>query len=55
MHDKCAHENERTCCAEAAALVTAVKDGRLTESRLTEAFLRVERFKKVSSWATCAS
>ena len=30
------------------------KDGRLTESRLTDAFLRVERFKKVSRWAACA-
>jgi beta-N-acetylhexosaminidase len=38
----------------AAALVTAVQEGRLEEARLTDAFLRVERFKKVSRWAACA-
>jgi len=38
----------------AAALVAAVQEGRLAEARLTDAFLRVERFKKVSRWVACA-
>jgi beta-N-acetylhexosaminidase len=37
----------------AAALVAAVQAGRLPEARLTEAFLRVERFKNVTRWAAC--
>jgi beta-N-acetylhexosaminidase len=37
----------------AGALVTAVEEGRLTEARLTDAFLRVERFKNVTRWAAC--
>jgi beta-N-acetylhexosaminidase len=37
----------------AAALVAAVQDGRLAEDRLTDAFLRVERFKDVARWAPC--
>lgn len=35
------------------ALVAAVGAGRLTEARLNEAFLRVERFKGVERWAAC--
>ena len=36
-----------------AALVAAVAAGRLPEERLTDAFLRVERFKSVDRWAAC--
>jgi beta-N-acetylhexosaminidase len=35
------------------AIVDAVGAGRLEESRLDEAFLRVERFKGVDRWAPC--
>jgi beta-N-acetylhexosaminidase len=35
------------------AIVDAVAAGRLKESRLNEAFLRVERFKGVDRWAAC--
>ncbi len=35
------------------AIVDAVGAGRLAESRLDEAFLRVERFKGVDRWAAC--
>lgn len=38
----------------AAELVSAVQGGRLEESRVTDAFLRVERFKNVTRWAACA-
>lgn len=37
----------------AAAIVAAVEDGRLPEERVTDAFLRVERFKHVDRWAAC--
>lgn len=37
-----------------AAIGAAVADGSLPESRLDEAFLRVERFKGVDRWAACA-
>lgn len=37
----------------AAAIVAAVEDGRLSEERVTDAFLRVERFKHVDRWAAC--
>jgi beta-N-acetylhexosaminidase len=37
------------------ALVDAVRAGRLTEARLDEAFLRVERFKGVDRWAACGA
>jgi beta-N-acetylhexosaminidase len=36
-----------------AGLVAAVAAGRLPEERLTDAFLRVERFKNVERWAAC--
>ncbi len=36
-----------------ARIVDAVDAGRLKESRLDEAFLRVERFKGVDRWAAC--
>lgn len=36
-----------------ASLVAAVDGGRLPEARLTDAFLRVQRFKGVDRWAAC--
>jgi beta-N-acetylhexosaminidase len=36
-----------------AGLVAAVAAGRLREERLTDAFLRVERFKNVGRWDAC--
>ncbi len=36
-----------------ASLVAAVEGGRLPEARLTDAFLRVQRFKGVDRWAAC--
>ncbi len=38
----------------AGAIVDAVRGGRLAEKTVTDAFLRVERFKHVDRWAGCA-